>query len=79
MENQWTIAKHNPVYQFIEIGTRLRYDLQQIALRIDRVGSTSIPGLDAKPILEIQISIVRLMQLYKHERSKYVEGKGPAV
>jgi len=158
MGDQWTIAKYNSEWsnQFVEIGTRLRNALQQTALRIDHVGSTSIPGLDAKPILDIQISIDnlgdtakyvtpieeagfvfrsdnadltkryfrerpgqvrmhlhvrqtgsfseqmtllfrdylrrhpedclryaeekhRLMQLYRHERSKYVEEKGPVV
>lgn len=60
MEDQWRISQHNPEWsnQFMEIGSRLRSALQHIALRIDHVGSTSITGLDAKPILDIQVSIV---------------------
>lgn len=42
---------------FAEIGTRLRQELGTIALRIDHVGSTAVPGLAAKPIVDIQISV----------------------
>jgi GrpB-like predicted nucleotidyltransferase (UPF0157 family) len=34
--------------------------LRGIALRIDHNGSTSVPGLPAKPIIDIQISVARL-------------------
>jgi GrpB-like predicted nucleotidyltransferase (UPF0157 family) len=39
---------------------RLRSALGDVALRIDHIGSTSIPGLDAKPIIDIQISVAAL-------------------
>jgi GrpB-like predicted nucleotidyltransferase (UPF0157 family) len=39
------------------VGGRLRQELGDIALRIDHVGSTSVPGLDAKPIIDIQVSV----------------------
>lgn len=42
---------------FSELGTRLRRALGSVALRIDHIGSTSIPGLAAKPIIDIQISV----------------------
>jgi GrpB-like predicted nucleotidyltransferase (UPF0157 family) len=29
-----------------------------VALRIDHIGSISVPGLAAKPIIDIQISVV---------------------
>ncbi|MAS37042.1 MAG: hypothetical protein CL610_23785 [Anaerolineaceae bacterium] len=35
----------------------LRAALGPLALRIDHVGSTAIPGADAKPIIDIQISV----------------------
>jgi GrpB-like predicted nucleotidyltransferase (UPF0157 family) len=34
-----------------------------VALRIDHIGSTSIPGLAAKPIIDIQISVATLEPL----------------
>src|SRR4051812_15888560 len=36
---------------------RLRQALGAVALRIDHIGSTSVPGLTAKPIVDIQISV----------------------
>jgi GrpB-like predicted nucleotidyltransferase (UPF0157 family) len=45
---------------FDEIGTLLRPELADIALRIDHIGSTAVPGLDAKPIIDIQISVAAL-------------------
>ena len=42
---------------FLELGTSLREVLGEIALRIDHIGSTSILGLDAKPIIDVQISV----------------------
>lgn len=43
--------------RFREIGGRLRMALGGSALRIDHIGSTSIQGLPAKPIIDIQISV----------------------
>jgi GrpB-like predicted nucleotidyltransferase (UPF0157 family) len=43
--------------QFQELATRLRRALGQTALRIDHIGSTSVPGLDAKPVIDLQISV----------------------
>ncbi len=39
---------------------RLRGALGRVALRIDHVGSTSVPGLAAKPIVDIQVSVRKL-------------------
>jgi len=46
--------------RFTEIGTALRQALGDVALRIDHIGSTSVPELAAKPIIDIQISVERL-------------------
>ncbi|WP_427050912.1 GrpB family protein [Paenibacillus sp. TC-CSREp1] len=43
---------------FIELGSNLRNSLGNTALRIDHIGSTSIEGIDAKPIIDIQISVL---------------------
>ena len=62
MEDQWKIAEYNLDWKvlFHEIGLKLRDSLGKVAVRIDHVGSTSIVGLDAKPIIDIQISVVKL-------------------
>jgi GrpB-like predicted nucleotidyltransferase (UPF0157 family) len=39
---------------------RIADALDALALRIDHVGSTAVPGLVAKPIVDIQVSVVRL-------------------
>ena len=44
-------------------ATRLRTALTSLALRIDHQGSTAIPGLAAKPIIDIQISVATLQPL----------------
>lgn len=31
--------------------------LEQVALRIDHVGSTAVPGMEAKPIVDLQVSV----------------------
>jgi GrpB-like predicted nucleotidyltransferase (UPF0157 family) len=38
-------------------AARLRDSLGPLALRIDHVGSTSIPGMAAKPVIDIQVSV----------------------
>jgi GrpB-like predicted nucleotidyltransferase (UPF0157 family) len=46
--------------RFAELGVRLRSALGAVALRIDHIGSTSVPGLAAKPVIDIQVSVARL-------------------
>ena len=41
-------------------ATRLRSGLRGLALRIEHHGSTAIPGLSAKPIIDIQVSLAAL-------------------
>ncbi|WIV21226.1 bifunctional GrpB family protein/GNAT family N-acetyltransferase [Paenibacillus polygoni] len=59
MEDQWTIAKYNSEWKptFLTLAMKLRNVLGEAADRIDHVGSTSIEGMDAKPIVDIQISV----------------------
>jgi GrpB-like predicted nucleotidyltransferase (UPF0157 family) len=45
---------------FASEAARLQRALGPLALRIDHVGSTSVPGLAAKPVIDIQISVAQL-------------------
>lgn len=48
---------------FKEEAARLRAALGTLALRIDHHGSTAVPRLGAKPIIDIQISVAALQPL----------------
>ena len=43
--------------QFAQLAQLLRNALGPVALRIDHIGSTSVPQLAAKPVIDIQISV----------------------
>jgi GrpB-like predicted nucleotidyltransferase (UPF0157 family) len=47
---------------------RLRHALGARALRIEHNGSTSVPGLAAKPVIDIQISVANLQPLIAYGR-----------
>jgi GrpB-like predicted nucleotidyltransferase (UPF0157 family) len=47
-------------HEFSEIARPMRAALGDLALRIDHIGSTSVPGLCGKDVIDIQISVVRL-------------------
>jgi GrpB-like predicted nucleotidyltransferase (UPF0157 family) len=53
------VVPYDPLWPelFSELGAALRRSLGCAALRIDHVGSTSVPGLDAKPVIDVQISV----------------------
>lgn len=46
--------------RFIEEAALIRKAPGDLALRIDHVGSTAVPGLAAKPVIDIQVSVVSL-------------------
>ncbi len=50
---------------FRRIAHRFRQGLGPLALRIDHIGSTSVPGLAAKDIIDIQITVTALDQELK--------------
>ncbi|OMF12063.1 hypothetical protein BK131_18815 [Paenibacillus amylolyticus] len=70
MEDQWRIAKYDPAWPvlFLETSSKLREALGEKAVRIDHVGSTSIAGIDAKPIIDIQISVSQYENLLDYKR-----------
>jgi GrpB-like predicted nucleotidyltransferase (UPF0157 family) len=53
------VVAANPAWanEFAHLGDLLRVALGSTALRIDHIGSTAVPGLDAKPIIDVQVSV----------------------
>ena len=64
------IAAYDPTWPvlFAELGRELRGALGEVALRIDHIGSTSVPGLGAKPIIDIQVSVASFEPLEAFKR-----------
>jgi len=56
------IADYDPAWpgRFAGLAGGLRAVLGPVAERIDHIGSTAVPGLAAKPIIDIQISVAAL-------------------
>lgn len=42
---------------FAQQAARIRNSLKEAALRIEHVGSTSVPGLTAKPVIDIHLTV----------------------
>lgn len=47
--------------EFMSIGSTIRQVLGSDALRIDHIGSTSVPGLAAKDVIDIQVTVQELV------------------
>ena len=56
------IAPYDPAWptRFVAESERIRQAFATHALRIEHVGSTAVPGLPAKPIIDIQVSVPSL-------------------
>lgn len=54
------IVDYDPLWsvRFDHMRGRLAKALGAVAVRIDHVGSTAVPGLPAKPVVDIQVSVV---------------------
>jgi len=63
--NQLEVVPYDPGWPaaFEAEAVRLRTALGTLALRIDHNGSTAIPGLGAKPIIDIQVSVAALQPI----------------
>lgn len=59
------IASYDPRWalEFEAERKRIVQVLGQLACRVDHNGSTAVPGMDAKPIIDIQVSVERLQPL----------------
>jgi GrpB-like predicted nucleotidyltransferase (UPF0157 family) len=56
------IVSPSPIWaaEFREIGAALRAALGPLAVRIDHIGSTSVPGLAAKDVIDVQVTVAAL-------------------
>ena len=65
MADKIEIFPYDPAWPllFAQLGATLRQALGHVALRIDHIGPTSVPGLDAKPVIDVQIAVVSLAPL----------------
>ena len=56
------ISKYDPKWpqEFERIKSSLQEILGDLALRIDHIGSTSVPGLGAKDVIDIQVTVREL-------------------
>ena len=59
------VASYDPrwVLKFETERERIARALGELACRIDHNGSTAVPGMDAKPIIDIQVSVERLQPI----------------
>lgn len=48
------------VEEFQSLAGRLREGLDGLALRIDHIGSTAVPGLPAKDVIDMQVTVASL-------------------
>ena len=46
--------------EFNLLGAKIRSSVGDLAVSIHHIGSTSVPGLDAKDVIDIQMTVVRL-------------------
>lgn len=57
-----TIDPYDPAWpaRFDAEAVNIRRMLGELALRVEHVGSTAVPGLSAKPVVDIQVSVPSL-------------------
>ncbi|MFN8485802.1 MAG: GrpB family protein [Anaerolineae bacterium] len=67
--------------EFLALGRELRAALGSLALRVDHIGSTSVPGLAAKDIIDIQVTVAALengvedaLSRVGYERVRHIAG-----
>jgi GrpB-like predicted nucleotidyltransferase (UPF0157 family) len=55
------IVAYDPAWPevFRDVAARLRVGLGDLTARIDHIGSTAVPGLAAKDIIDVQVSVAR--------------------
>jgi len=71
MASRVEIVTYDPTWpgRFRQLATQLRRALGATAHRIDHIGSTAVPGLDAKPVIDIQVSVPDLEPVDRYGRA----------
>jgi GrpB-like predicted nucleotidyltransferase (UPF0157 family) len=71
MKNLITIVPSGPQgpLEFRRIGMPLREALGDLAVRSDHIGSTAVPGLAAKDVIDVQVTVATLMRASWYEHS----------
>ena len=59
---------------FCEIKSEIQEALDQLALAIEHVGSTSVHGLSAKPIIDIAVGVTDFEKIMSHNEQLEKEG-----
>ncbi len=75
------IVDYKPTWtaEFLEIGAKIRAALDSDALTIHHIGSTSVPNLAAKDVIDLQITVSKLEEAIlkpKLERAGFVWRSG---
>ena len=62
MRNSIEIVPYDPRWpvEFRRVGMPLRKIMGDLAVRIDHIGSTAVPGLAAKDVIDVQVAVVTL-------------------
>jgi len=68
-EDEFEISPYDPKWPaaFAAEAERLGHAFGALALRIEHNGSTSVPGLAAKPVIDIQVSVASLQPIAPYE------------
>ena len=68
MGKELQVSSYDPRWplEFEAERNRIAQSLGQIAYRIDHNGSTAVPGLEAKPIIDIQVSVQQLQPIRRY-------------
>jgi GrpB-like predicted nucleotidyltransferase (UPF0157 family) len=55
----FVVAPHEPYWRErgAQLAAEIRAALGPLALRVDHIGSTAIPGMAAKPVFDLQVSV----------------------
>ena len=71
MGSRVEIVKYDSTWpeRFRQLANQLRGALRETAERIDHIGSTAVPGLDAKPVIDIQVSVAHLEPVTAYDRA----------
>jgi GrpB-like predicted nucleotidyltransferase (UPF0157 family) len=57
------------VLRFLDYATRIQRALGAVAVRVEHIGSTAVPGLAAKPVIDAQVSVPEVAALGQYKEA----------